>query len=258
VVGARVAVTNVATQVFRSTATDKNGFYEVLSLPIGSYKVAIEMRGFRQQAFERQALQINQSLRLDARLEVGQQNEVVEVTGQAANVETVNPTLGQSITSRPIVNLPLNGRNVLDLALLQPGVTEDNPDDGGSGQGFSIGGGRSDSVTYLLDGGMNNDLMGNGVVLNPNPDAIAEFRILTSNYTAEYGRNGAGIISVVTKSGTNQIHGSVFDFVRNTDFDANAYFNIQEGLPRTDLKRHQFGGTFGGPISIPHFLEGRD
>ena len=258
VVGARVTVTNVATQISRSTATDKNGFYEVLSLPIGSYKVTIEMSGFRKQAFERQALQINQSLRLDARLEVGQQSEVVEVTGQAANVETVNPTLGQSITSRPIVNLPLNGRNVLDLALLQPGVTEDNPDDGGSGQGFNIGGGRSDSITYLLDGGVNNDLMGNGVVLNPNPDAIAEFRILTSNYTAEYGRNGAGVISVVTKSGTNQIHGSAFDFVRNTDFDANAYFNIQEGLPRTDLKRHQFGGTLGGPISIPHLLEGKD
>jgi hypothetical protein len=225
VVGARVTVTNVGTQISRSTAADKNGLYEVLSLPIGSYKVTIEMSGFREQAFEHQDLQINQSLRLDARLEVGQQNEVVEVTGQAANVETVNPTLGQSITSRPIVNLPLNGRDVLDLALLQPGVTEDNPDDGGAGH-FNIGGGRADSVTYLLDGGVNNDLMGNGIVLNPNPDAIQEFRILTSNYTAEYGRNGAGVISVVTKSGTNRIHGSAFEFVRNTDFDANAYFNI--------------------------------
>src|ERR1019366_10096285 len=126
---------------------------------------------------------------------------------------------------------------------LQPGVTEDNPDDtAGLGLGFSVGGGRSDSVTYLLDGGVNNELLGNGVVLNPNPDSIAEFRILTSNYTAEYGRNGAGVRSVVTKSGTNQLHGSAFDFVRNTDFDANAYFNIQAGLPRNDLKRHQFGG----------------
>ena len=88
-----------------------------------------------------------------------------------------------------------------------------------------MGGGRTDSVTYLLDGGLNNDLVSNGVVYNPNPDSVAEFRILTSNYTAEYGRNGAGVISVVTKSGTNQFHGSAFEFVRNTDFDANAYFN---------------------------------
>src|ERR1019366_7263212 len=167
----------------------------------------------------------------------------------AGGVETVNPTLGQSVTSRPIVNMPLNGRNVLSLALLQPGLTEDNPDNtAGNGLGFSVGGGRSDSITYLLDGGLNNDLLTNGVVLNPNPDSVAEFRILTSDYTAEYGRNGAGVITVVTKSGTNDFHGSAFEFLRNTDFDANSYFNIQAGIPRNNLKRNQFGATFGGPI----------
>jgi len=193
-------------------------------------------------------LEINQTFRADLKLEVGAANEQVLVESQAASVETVNPTLGESVTSRPIVDMPLNGRNVLSLALLQPGVTEDNPDDTSSTQGFNIGGGRTDSVTYLLDGGVNNDLLSNGVVFNPNPDAVAEFRILTSNYTAEYGRNGAGVISVVTKSGSNDFHGSVFDFVRNTDFDANEYFNIPAGLPRNNLKRNQFGGTFGGPI----------
>ena len=142
VVGARVTVTNVGTQISRSTATDKNGFYEVLSLPIGSYKVTIEMSGFRKQAFEHQALQINQSLRLDANLEVGQQNEVVEVTGQAANVETVNQTVGTSIVGETIQRAPLNGRNVLDLAKLLPGVTETNDDSGAAGN-YSIAGGRS-------------------------------------------------------------------------------------------------------------------
>src|SRR6202000_1738029 len=137
--------------------------------------------------------------------------------------------------------------NVLDLAKLQPGVVESNPGNGGAGT-FSIAGGKTDSVTFLLDGGNNNNLLSNGVVFNPNPDTVAEFRILTSNYTAEYGRNGAGVISVVTKSGTNDWHGSAFEFARNTDFDANSYFNIQQGLPRNDLKRHQFGGTIGGPI----------
>src|SRR5271170_115454 len=111
------------------------------------------------------------------------------------------------------------------------------------------------------DGGNNNNLLTNGVVLDPNPDTIAEFRILTSNYTAEYGRNAAGVISVVTKSGTNSIHGSAFEFLRNGDFNANAFFNKNDPnnlLPRDDLKRNQFGGTVGGPITIPHVISGRD
>ena len=253
----KIAVTNVATHVVSSTETDSEGNYRVLALPIGTYTVTAEREGFAKLVTEPRTLQINQQERMDLHLSVGARTETLEVTDVGTNVETVNPTLGQSVTSRPIINLPLNGRNVLDLALLQPGVSETNPDDGSAGT-FSVGGGRSDSVTFLLDGGLNNDLLGNGVVLNPNPDAIAEFRILTSNYTAEYGRNGAGVISVVTKSGTNQIHGSAFEFARNTAFDANAYFNIQSGLPRNDLKRHQFGATFGGPITIPHLIDGKD
>jgi hypothetical protein len=247
---ASVTITNEGTRISQQTKTDKDGFYQVLSLSIGNYSVAVEVKGFRRQVFEHQNLQINQSLRIDAKLEVGQQTEVIEVTDQAATVETVNATLGQSVTSRPLVNLPLNGRNALDLALLQPGVTEKNPDAGGSGT-FSIAGGRPDSITYLLDGGVNNEIQGNSVVLNPNPDSIAEFRILTSNYTAEYGRNGAGVISVVTKSGSNSFHGTAFDYLRNGDFNANAFFNKNDPnnlLPRDDLKRNQFGATFGGPI----------
>lgn len=247
---ANVIVTNEATKISQRTKTDRDGFYQLLALPIGNYAVTIEMKGFRKQVFEHQNLQINQSLRLDAKLELGQQNEVIEVTEQAATVETVNATLGQSVTSRPLVNLPLNGRNVMDLALLQPGVTEKNPDAGGAGT-FSVAGGRPDSITYLLDGGINNDILGNGVVLNPNPDTIAGFRILTSNYTAEYGRNGAGVISVVTKSGSNSFHGSAFEFLRNGDLNANQFFNKSNPgnlLPREDLKRNQFGGTIGGPI----------
>ncbi|HSZ61158.1 MAG TPA: TonB-dependent receptor [Terriglobales bacterium] len=246
--GVKVTVTNTATNVTISTTTDKSGFYQVLNLPIGTYKVNAIQPGFRPLEVLTTPLEINQSFRVDMKLEVGATSEQVEVESQAAGVETVNPTLGESVTSRAVVNLPLNGRNVMSLALSQPGVTEDNPDDTSSTQGFNIGGGRTDSVTYLLDGGVNNDLLNNGLVFNPNPDAVAEFRILTSNYTAEYGRNGAGVISVVTKSGSNAFHGSAFEFVRNTDFDANSYFNNQAGLPRNNLKRNQYGGTFGGPI----------
>jgi hypothetical protein len=244
----KITVRNVATQVVNTTETDSQGDYRVLALPIGTYEVTAEHAGFTKVVAEPRTLEINQQERMDLHLSVGTRTETVEVSSAGTDVETVNPTLGNSVTERPIVNLPLNGRNVLTLALLQPGVTDDNPDDSSASQGFNIGGGRTDSVTYLLDGGLNNELLGNGVVYNPNPDAVAEFRILTSNYTAEYGRNGAGVISVVTKSGTNQFHGSAFDFIRNTDFDSNAFFNIQAGLPRNNLKRNQFGGTFGGPI----------
>ncbi|MGA2236306.1 MAG: carboxypeptidase regulatory-like domain-containing protein [Terriglobales bacterium] len=256
VTGVKITVTNRATNVSTETTTDKGGFYQVLNLPIGTYKIVARHEGFRLVEMITAPLEINQSFRADLKLEVGAASEQVLVEAQASGVETLNPTLGQSVTSRPIVNMPLNGRNVLSLALLQPGVSEDNPDDEvSSGLGFNVAGGRSDSITYLLDGGLNNELLGNGVVFNPNPDSVAEFRILTSNYTAEYGRNGAGVISVVTKSGTNDFHGSAFDFVRNTDFDANAYFNKQPPVqPRNNLKRNQFGATFGGPIVKNHLF----
>src|ERR1700722_12165550 len=242
-----VTVTNIATQVARDTTTGHDGVYQVLALPIGNYKVTAEHEGFRTVLSDQYKLLINQTLRADIRMEVGAESQTVDVGAEAAPVETVNPTLGQSITGRALTNMPLNGRDMLDLALLQPGVTESNDDNAGAGN-YSIAGGRSDSVTFLLDGGNNNDLLDNSNVLDPNPDAIAEFRLLTSDYTAEYGRNGGGIISIVTKSGTNQIRGSVFEYVRNRDFDANDFFNKQQDLSRLDLKRNQFGATLGGPI----------
>ncbi|MGA2611514.1 MAG: carboxypeptidase regulatory-like domain-containing protein, partial [Terriglobia bacterium] len=258
--GVKVTATNTATQISTSSVTDKEGSYQVLNLPIGDYRITAEREGFRTLVTDAPPLRINEVLRVDLRMEVGARNESVTVEGLAAAVETVNPTLGQSVTSRPAVDLPLNGRNVLNLALLQPGVTEVNPaaTSGDQAGSFGIAGGKSDSVTFLLDGGINNDLLANEVVYNPNPDAIAEFRILTSNYSAEYGRNAGGIVSVVTKSGTNTLHGSAFDYVRNDLFDANLFFNNREGLPKQVLKRNQFGFTLGGPVVIPHVLNGKD
>ena len=244
---ANVTVIDTATQISRKATTNQDGYYQVLALPIGTYKVTATHEGFRTFVSGENKLLINQALRIDFKLEVGSVAQTVEVGGQATPVETVNSTLGQSVTGRTLTNMPLNGRDTLDLALLQPGVTESNDDNAGAGN-YSIAGGRTDSVTFLLDGGQNNDLLDNSNLLDPNPDAIAEFRLLTSNYTAEYGRNGGGIISVVVKSGTNRLHGSLFEFLRNRDFDANDFFNIQQGLPRLDLKRNQFGATLGGPI----------
>src|SRR5580704_7436103 len=245
--GVQVTVTNTATHVSRKTSTNHDGYYQILALPIGNYKVTVEHEGFSTVASDEYKLLINQALRVDVKMAVGAANQTVEVGAQAAAVETVNSTLGQSVTGRALTNMPLNGRDTLDLALLQPGVTESNDDNLGAGN-YSIAGGRTDSITYLLDGGQNNDLIDNSNLLDPNPDAIAEFRLLTSNYTAEYGRNGGGIISEVIKSGTNQIHGSLFEFFRNKVLDANDFFNIPLGIPRLDLKRNQYGATLGGPI----------
>jgi Carboxypeptidase regulatory-like domain/TonB-dependent Receptor Plug Domain len=256
---ADVTVTNDATQASQHAATDDSGHYQVPLLPIGTYTVTIEKEGFEKQVFDNQTLQINQSLRVDAQLAIGQRTESLEVHEQVATVETANTTIGETVTGPAVQQAPLNGRDVLDLALLQPGVTEKNPDITNTSAGkYSIAGGRTDSVTYLLDGGINNSLLDNGVVFDPNPDTIAEFRILESNYSAEYGRNAGGIISVVTKSGTNQWHGSAFDFVRNDAFNANTFFNKLSGLPRNILKRNQYGATLGGPITIPHLVHGKD
>src|SRR5438552_5370607 len=245
--GAAVSVTNVATGIITKATTDSQGQYQAPELPIGAYKVKVEHVGFTTAETVAYTLEINQVLKIDVKLKVGTTGEVVEVTGEVAQVETVNPTLGASVTAAPIVDLPLNGRNVLDLATLQPGVTPHNPDDGGAGT-FNIAGGRADSVTFLLDGGVNNNLLSNGVVFTPNPDAVQEFRILTSNYTAEYGRNAGGIISLVTKSGGNTIHGSVFEFNRDDTFAANSYFNNKNGKPKDNLSRNQYGVTVGGPF----------
>src|ERR1700691_5491075 len=245
----QVTVTNSATKDLRVATTNKDGYFQILALPIGTYKVTSEHTGFRTVVSQEQKLLINQALRIDFKMEVGAESQTVDVGAEASPVETVNPTLGQSITGRTLTNMPLNGRDMLDLALLQPGVTESNDDNTGAGN-YSIAGGRTDSVTFLLDGGLNNDLLDNSNVLDPNPDAVAEFKILASDYTAEYGRNGGGVISVVTKSGSNAIHGSAFEFLRNRDIDANDYFNKAQvpQLPRLDLKRNQFGATLGGKI----------
>jgi len=261
--GATLTATNEATHVSNTATTNNDGYFEILDLSIGTYTVTVEHAGFTKYVTKANKLLINQSLKFEITLKVGTPTQTVTVESQATTVETESPTLGQSVTSRPLVNLPLNGRNVLDLALLQPGVTEADPDFSVPGMPsttvlFSVAGGRPDSVTYLLDGGLNNNLLNNTVVLNPNPDTIAEFRILTSDYTAEYGRNNSGIVSVVTKSGTNQVHGSAFEFARNDFFNANTYFNKLEDLPRDDLKRNQYGGTLGGPITIPHVISGKD
>ena len=259
VAGASVTVTNTGTGVSRQTSTDKQGYYQVLELPIGKYEVAAEAKGFsRILVAARNSLEINQTLRVDVTLEVGAVKDIITVEGGASAVETENSTVGATVSGSAIFELPLNGRDTLDLLATQPGVTPKNNDAPRQAGGYSIGGGRSDSVTYLLDGGLNNHLIDNGIVIDPNPDAVGEFRVLQSNYAAEYGRSGGGVVSMVIRSGTNAVHGTAFDYLRNEDLDANTFFNNEQGIDRQILKRNQYGGTVGGPIYLPHVIDGRN
>ncbi len=267
IAGAKVAVTHSGTNARSNTVTNADGFYQVLQLPVGTYTVTVEHDGFSKVVTEAESLDINQALRIDVHMKVGSLTDVVRVEAQAAQVETISPTIGGTVTGAPIQNLPLNGRNTLDLALTQPGVVPIADDlgtygtsNGGSNgfAGISVAGGRGDSVSYLLDGGLNNRTTSNQVVFNPNPEAVEEFRLMENNYTAEYGRNGGGTISVVLKSGTNSLHGSLYDYLRNDALNASDFFDNAQGNPRPVLKRNQFGGTIGGPITVPKLMDGKD
>ena len=256
--GAVVTVTNTGTGIAQKAKTDSTGYYEARNLPIGSYQVAAEAEGFNKAVSAGTSpLGINQTLRVDLQLSVGTITNVVSVTAETTSVETQNQTVGKTVVGEAIVQLPLNGRDTLSLLSTQPGVVAANPRNSGAG-GYSIAGGKPDSVTYLLDGGLNNNLLNNAVVANPNPDAVAEFRVLQSNYSAEYGRNAGGVVSVATRSGGNNLHGSAFDYLRNDAFNANTFFNNEQGLARPVLKRNQFGATLGGPIYLPKIYDGRN
>jgi outer membrane receptor protein involved in Fe transport len=256
---AKITVKSADTGATNETTTGVDGAYQVLLLPVGHYNVSAEAQGFRKTVTSQEKLEINQALRIDIKMEVGATIETVQVEANATRVETVTASLGNVVVGSQIRDLPLNGRNVMDLAALTPGVITavagPTPADGA---GFSIAGARTDSITFLLDGALNTNLLNNGLVLNPNPDAIEEFKILTSNYGPEYGRNAGGIISVVTRSGGNQFHGSAYDYVRNAYFNANTFFNNEAGLARDTLKRNQFGAVISGPIAIPKLFNPRE
>jgi Carboxypeptidase regulatory-like domain/TonB dependent receptor len=238
-----VTLTNTGTNVSRTILTENDGSYLFTLVPIGTYRVTAERAGFRRYVREGIVLSVNQNAKLDISLQVGQVKDVIEVTENVTQVDTIGAMLGSVETSRRIVDLPLVERDTFQLGLLQAGVFPPDEDDG-SGNPFSVSGQRSESLSFLINGTDNNDFLGNNAVVDPNPDAVAEFKILTNNYTAEFGRTAGGIVNQVIKSGTNQYHGDIFEFFRNEVLNARNYF-----LPSvTPFKRNTFGGTIGGPI----------
>ena len=243
IVGAKVTALNKGTALSRSTTTRNDGGYLLDVLPVGTYRVTVEKNGFTTFVQEGIVLELTQVGRLDVSLKVGSPTQTVEVTGNVAQVDTTTAVLGKVENEHAIRDLPLLDRDTLQLGLLQAGVFAPDPDDT-SGNPFSVSGQRSESLTFLLDGANNTDFLGNNIVVSPNPDAVEEFRILTNNYDAEYGRTSGGIVNQITKSGTNQIHGDAFEFFRNNVLNATDYLLDT----KAEYRRNVFGGTLGAPI----------
>ena len=246
VVAAKVILTNTGTGIARATTTANDGSYLFDLVQVGKYSLTVDKSGFETFIQDGIVLELNQNGRLDIALKVGKETQTIEVSSNVVQVDTTGAVLGKVENERMINDLPLLDRDTLQLGLLQAGVFAPDPDDG-SGNPFSVSGQRSESLTFLLDGGNNTDFLGNNIVVSPNPDAVEEFKILTNNYDAQYGRTSGGIVNQITKSGTNAFHGDLFEFNRNNFFNARDYF-LPVDQDKQSFKRNQFGGTVGGPI----------
>jgi hypothetical protein len=248
--GAKVTAVNTDTGLQRSTTSNSQGTYLLVQLPVGHYRLYGEANGFKKYVQEGISLDVNQAATVLIHLVVGSATQEVEVTADAPVIESTSTNLGQTVGEREILDLPLNGRQFTQLGLLQTGVVPLTPgllEAGGSlraGQAYAVNGQRPESNNYLIDGADNFDTVDGGFVMEPPVDAIAEFRILTHTANAEFGHSTGSTTNIITRSGTNDFHGSFWDFVRNNAMDAKSFFADSV----EPLERNQFGGTFGGPI----------
>ncbi len=262
VAGAGVVVTEESTQLRREARSSTEGYFAVPSLRPGSYSVKVEAPGFRLLRLSGLQLQADQTLPLRLRVEIGIASETVRVEATAVQVDTDTATMRQVVDQDRMLELPLNGRNAAELMTLVAGVTA--APSGGVDQGsaktmpgavvVSMNGSRQGQVSFQMDGGNNTDEYSNANQPFPFPDALQEFSVQTSNYSAEHGLNAGGVVNVITKSGTNRYQGGAFGFARNSVFNARNYF----APARDPLKRSQYGGTAGGPLTIPRVYQGKD
>jgi hypothetical protein len=240
---ASLTLINIDTGKTLSEKTHGDGSYAFSELPIGTYQLRVQANKFNSSVEDKITLNLNQHARLDVTLQVSASPETVEVNANVSQLDSQGATLGSVETTRRIQDLPLVERDTFQLGLLQAGVYPPDPDNS-SLNPFSVSGQRPDSLTFLVDGSDNNSFRGNTAIVDPNPDAVAEFKILTNNYTAEFGRTSGGIVNQAIKYGTNSFHGDLFDFFRNDALNARNYFL----LTNPPYKRNIFGGTAGGPF----------
>ncbi len=260
VAGAEVVISSTNGSATHPTTTNADGAYVAAGLPGGSYNVVVTAKGFQKYTAKDVVLDVAQKIRVDIVLSVGQISEEVVVTGESvAQVETTSSELGTTITGKQVNELVLNGRNFTQLVTLSPGVVNQTGQDEGAvgvngSVAYSMNGGRTEYNNWELDGGDNMD-NGSNTTLNvyPNPEAIAEFKVLTSNYGAQYGRNGSGTVEVETKSGGSSFHGSAFEYLRNDMFNARPWESGNDpSHPNPAYKKNDFGYTIGGPLYIPN------
>ena len=248
--GATVTARQAETGLTRETTTDRDGNYVLLELPIGHYRVQVSATGFQEYVQDGITLNVNQTASVLAHLAVGSEKEQVLVSADAPLIEPTVTSMGKVVQQRELEDLPLNGRNFSQLGLLQPGVVPLTPgiaEAGGNlraGQAYSVNGQRPESNNFLIDGANNFNGVDGGFVLKPPVDAISEFRIITHSANAEFGGSLGSTTNIVTRSGTNQLHGTLWEFLRNDVFDANNYF----AQTQEPLKQNQFGASIGAPI----------
>jgi len=247
---ATVTAVNLATNARSEAQTDSAGNFVLLQLKPGSYTVEISAPGFKKYVRSGLVLELQQQARLDASLEVGQLSEAITVTADASTLETTTSTIGDVVNNHAILNLPLNTRNIYSLIYLTPGVAGGIGNDYNS-LSYSVNGARGTSMETMVDGATGgfptvNGYFGIGVF--PSVDAIGEFKMMDSNYSAEFGRSLGNVVNVIYKSGTNAFHGSAYEFLRNSALDANSFFSNSRGVALPSFKRHQFGGVVNGPI----------
>ncbi len=267
---AKITASNAATGISReTTAAESTGDYIITLLPPGTYTVTVEAAGFRKAVQNEVTLQINQRLRLDIALQVGQVSETVEVSAAPPLLESQSSSVGSVINQQFVSELPLNGRNFVQLAILTPGVNGTGysvggtiqsgarPDDRRPGTEIFSNGNREGSNNFLYDGVDNNERLIQLIVLRPAIESIREFKVQTNMYSADVGRNSGAVVDVVTKSGTNQIHGSAFEFLRNSGMDARNYFNAR-GTPFPPFRYNQYGFSLGGPVYLPKIYNGKN
>ncbi len=256
---ASVKVTNAGTGMTRAADTDAGGFYKILTLPPGKYSTVVAAPGFKAENFPDVTINVAETRTLNVNMQVGVSGESVTVEGAAAQVQTESATLGSVVGEQTVRGLPLTTRNYTQILHLAPGVEADLANAGEIGrntQDVYVNGARTIDNNFQMDGAQVNnfgtgragDWLGYTGISIPNPDAIQEFKIQTSQYDAQYGRGVGANVNVVTKSGTNQFHGSLFEFLRNDALDANDFFSNRTGQKKPILRQNQFGGTFGGPI----------
>ena len=258
IVGGTITVTATDTGIKTVARTDSTGNYVVTPLRIGNYSVAVEASGFKKETHSGIVLQVQDRLRVDFTMQVGSVNETVNVEEAVPVVQTESSALGDVVASQQITDMPLNGRDYTQLATLTTGVIKITENGGGingatsatngnAGGAFAVNGTRGNLNNFMLDGIDNNSNDNAGNVLQTNVDAIQEFKVQTSNYSAEFGRSGGAVINATIKSGTNQFHGTAFEFLRNDDLDSRGFFE-PAGQPKAPFKQNQFGATLGGPI----------